>query len=218
MIEVELKARLGDREAVQTRVAAFARYSGPVDKHDSYWHEPDWRRARGAKGFRVRDEGGASVVTFKTKRVEAGVEVNLEREFGVSDPDIFVEFCRRLGCEPFYTKRKRGSRYVFDPPSPAVGPPAGGFPAEPTGSRTGTRSGESAAAYSRPATIEIIEVEGLGDFIEIEILLEAEEPAALAGAQAELRGLLERAGVGASEIESRFYSELLIAAGKIPPA
>ncbi|HUW42532.1 MAG TPA: CYTH domain-containing protein [Rectinemataceae bacterium] len=209
MIEVELKARLGDREAVQARVAAFARYSGPVDKFDSYWHEPDWRRARGAKGFRVRDEGGSSVVTFKTKRVEAGVEVNLEREFGVGDPDIFVEFCRRLGCEPFYTKRKRGSRYVYDPPAAS---------AAATGPRPGAQSGESAAAYSRPATIEIIEVEGLGDFIEIEILLENEEPAALAAAQAELRGLLERAGVSASEIESRFYSELLMAAGKIPPA
>ena len=213
MIEVELKARLSEREAVQARVAAFSRYDGSVDKFDSYWHEPDWRRARGAKGFRIRYEGGASVVTFKQKRVENGLEVNLEREFGVGDPDSFVEFCRRLGCESFYTKRKRGSRYVYDPPSPA-GRDTAGVPAP----RSGAPDGELSAAYPRPATIEIIEVEGLGDFIEIEILLEAEEPAALAGAQAELRGLLERAGVSASAIESRFYSELLIEAGKIPPA
>ncbi len=108
-----------------------------------------------------------------------------------------MELCQRLGCEPFYTKRKRGSKYVWDA-IPADGPSGRGGEAPPFAS----------------ATIEIIEVEGLGDFIEIEVLLESEEPAAMA--RAGIRGLLERSGVSASEIEPRYYSELLMAAGRIP--
>jgi adenylate cyclase class IV len=209
MIEVELKAHLRDRRAAEASVSAFARLVGSVDKFDSYWHGPDWRRERGTKGFRIRAEDHSTTVTFKNKRVENGLEVNLEREFGVGDPEIFVEFCRRLGCESFYTKRKRGSRYIYDSASRS-----GQASAEVPLPRSGAPRGESPP--TRPATIEIVEVEGLGDFIEIEILLEDEEPEALARAQAEIRGLLERAGVDAAAIESRFYSELLMEAGKVP--
>ena len=192
MIEVELKAHLRDRAAALAAVEAFASSEGEVDKFDAYWHGPDWRLNRGSRGFRLRSdraaEGGAiSVVTFKTKRSEGGIEINREREFDVSDPEAFIEFVQRLGCEPYYNKRKRGQRF---------------------------RAGGS-EAYPDPATIEIVEVEGLGDFIEIEILLPDEEPAAVALAQGEIRGLLARAGIAEDAIESRFYSELLIAAGLV---
>ena len=202
MIEVELKAHLRDRRATESRVAAFARYLGPVDKFDSYWHGPDWRLQRGTKGFRIRSEDGTNLVTFKTKRSESGIEINREREFGISDPEVFVEFCLRLGCEPFYTKRKRGSRYGYDPSS--------------ADSSSGVPAGQGGQVGIGAATIEIIEVEDLGDFIEIEILLEEEEPSAVALAQGEIRGLLSRAGVSESNLEPRFYSELLMAAGKVP--
>ena len=93
MIEVELKARLRDRAAAEAAVAAFARPAGRVEKRDAYWHGPDWRLSRGTKGFRVRSEGldaegrAATVVTFKTKRSEGGIEINHEREFSVSDAE-----------------------------------------------------------------------------------------------------------------------------------
>jgi predicted adenylyl cyclase CyaB len=194
VIEVELKAHVRDRAAVEAAVAAYARPLGLVDKRDAYWHGPDWRLNRGTRGFRVRSEcpagsgaGGAAstIVTFKTKRSEGGIEINREREFEVSDPEAFVEFAQRLGCEPFFEKRKRG--FAF----------------------------KSGGLGFCEATIEIVEVEGLGDFIEIEVLLEEEEPSMVALAQGEIRALLARAGVGEEDIESRFYSELLIAAGLV---
>lgn len=194
MIEIELKAHVADRAAVEAAIASFAVLEGPVDKLDAYWHGPDWRLARGKKGFRVRAEDGRSVVTFKNKRSEGGIEINREREFEVSDPEAFVEFAQRLGCEPFYTKRKRGLRYSVDPCERAQG-------------------GQDAC--SGAATIELVEVEGLGDFIEIEVLLPDEDPAAVALAQGEIRGFLARAGVGPEAIEPRYYSELLMAAGKV---
>jgi predicted adenylyl cyclase CyaB len=187
VIEVELKARLRDRAAVEAAVGAFASRAEPVDKRDSYWHGPDWRLHRGARGFRIRSEGGSSVVTFKAKRSEGGIEINREREFGVSDAGAFIEFAQRLGCEPFYDKRKRGNKY-------SVGRGEGG------GS----------------ATVEIVEVEGLGPFIEIEVLLEDDDPARIALAQGEIRGLLARSGVSEDDIESRYYSELLMDAGLLP--
>jgi predicted adenylyl cyclase CyaB len=185
VVEVELKARLRDREAAEAAVAAYAAPAGALDKRDSYWHGPDWRANRGTKGFRVRSEGKDSVVTFKTKRVEGGIEINREVEFGISDRSAFLEFAQRLGCEPFYDKRKTGEAFkvAASPDSPFE------------------------------ATVEIVEIGGLGDFIEIEILLESAEPGAVAAARKELLELLGRAGCAESDIESRFYSELLMEAG-----
>lgn len=231
MIEVELKARVRDKAAVLAALSRFASPAGEIDKRDAYWHGPGWRVDRGSRGFRIRserrlpppaaaggtppEEGGAlaaivaqrvpgaasaaggeaataaaATVTFKEKRAEGGIEINREREFEVSDPEAFLEFIERLGCESFYSKRKRG--LAFKVPRAA---------------------GEGATASQ--ATIELVEVEGLGDFIEIEILLPSEEPAALALAQGEIRSLLRRSGLSEEDIESRYYSELLMEAGLV---
>ena len=198
MIEVELKAHVADRAAVEMALASFAVFDGPVDKLDAYWHGPDWRLARGKKGFRVRAEGGRSVVTFKNKRSEGGIEVNREREFEISDAEAFAEFAQRLGCEPFYRKRKRGARYRVDPEADADLRPA------------------CDGMDRREATIELVEVEGLGDFIEIEVLLPDDDASAVTRARDEIRSLLERAGIPAEAVEPRYYSELLMEAGMVP--
>jgi predicted adenylyl cyclase CyaB len=190
VIEVELKARLRDPAAVSAAVATFARLAGAVDKRDSYWHGPGWKSDSDAKTFRTRGEGGTTVVTYKVKSSAQGVEVNRESEFEVSDPETFAGFARRLGCEPSYQKRKTG--FAFKAGPDALNP------------------------YE--ATIEVVEVDGIGHFIEIEVLLADEEPAALARARTEIRALLARAGVDEQDIESRFYSELLADAGIVPRA
>lgn len=188
MIEVELKARVRDRAAVESAVAAFASRVREVDKADSYWRAPSWRTDAARKDFRVRREDGASVVTFKDKRVEGGIEVNLEREFGVSDPEAFAALALRLGCERSYEKRKRGTMY----------------------------EAASECASGGVASIEIVEVAGLGAFIEIEELLAEGDAAAVARARGEILALLARAGCGEADIEGRFYSELLARAGLAP--
>ena len=192
MIEVELKARLRDRAAAEAAVGSFAESVGAFDKRDGYWHGPDWRANRGMKGFRLRTEVGAdlapeNVVTFKSKRSEGGIEINREVEFAVSDRSSFLEFILRLGCEPFYDKRKTGVAFKV----------------------------AASGSYPYAATVEMVEIEGLGDFIEIEILLESEEAGAVDLARREILELLSLAGVAESEIEPRFYSELLMAAGLV---
>jgi len=179
MLEVELKARIDDAREVEERVGKLAKFVRRFDKRDAYWHGPEWRLARGAKGFRVRTDGDKAMVTFKTKRAEGGMELNLEREFEVSDADAFEALAERIGCERFIRKRKTGSAWEKD----------------------GT-------------LIEIMEVEGLGAFIEIERLVDEDEPAAIALAQGMVRAALADSGVPPEAIESRTYSELLLAAGR----
>lgn len=185
MIEVELKARVADRAAVEARLREFATYLGDFDKSDAYWHGPDWRINRGTRGFRVRSEGGSVVVTFKNKRSEGGIEINREREFSIADREAFEEFIERLGCEPFFEKRKIGSRWSW--------------------------RGKGSASL----TLELLEIPGLGLFLEIEALVAEEDPAAIALARGEISALLSRAGLDEADIEPRYYSELLLEAGKI---
>jgi adenylate cyclase class 2 len=177
MMEVELKARVRDRGAVEARVASFARFLRNFDKSDEYWHGPDWRFARGTKGFRLRMDGGKAVVTFKQKRNDGGIEVNRETEFEVSDASGFKALVGRIGCEPFYKKRKVGAAYEHE-----------------------------------GCTIELVNVEGLGDFIEIERLVEDDDPSDIALAQGTIRTVLAMAGVADGEIEGRSYSELVLEA------
>ena len=186
MIEVELKARVADPEAVRKMLETFAVYKGDFDKADAYWHGPEWRINRGTRGFRVRTEDESVTVTFKNKRSEGGIEINREREFTIADREIFTEFIERLGCEPFFEKRKIGSRW------------------------------EWISGGSHPVTLELLEVPGLGRFLEIEALVPDEDPAAIALARGEIATLLERAGLDESTIEPRYYSELLMGAGLGP--
>lgn len=175
MFEMELKAHVQEPEKVRERVAGFATYVRDFDKSDSYWHGPQWRFARGTKGFRLRSDGQRCIVTFKVKRNEGGIEINQETEFDVSDPQGFTALVERIGCEPFYRKHKIGSAYTYD-----------GF------------------------TIELVRVEGLGDFIEIEKLLDSDDPELVAVILGGLKSILARAGVRESDIEGRGYSELLL--------
>ncbi len=178
-MEIELKARLREPEAVHARVASFARFMRDFDKADEYWHGPDWRFSRGTKGFRLRRDGEKALVTFKEKRNDGGIEINRETEFEVSDADAFDALVKRIGCEPFYTKRKTGKAYDYD-----------------------------------GCTVEIVDVAGLGTYIEIEHLLPRDDPAEIAVAQGGLRAILAMAGVPDGDIEGRSYSELILAKGQ----
>lgn len=64
------------------------------------------------------------------------------------------------------------------------------------------------------ATVELNRVDPLGDFMEIEILLEDDAPREeVKEAEKEVRGLLGRFGVPESKIEPRMYIDLLRARG-----
>ncbi|MDR1288504.1 MAG: class IV adenylate cyclase [Treponema sp.] len=123
-LEVELKARVDDPETLKARLSAMGSYLGTYEKDDAYWLPAQGALFAGEgspalppPGLRVRRErniregGGVSehvLVTWKTGKLEGGVEINDEREFNVSDAALFEDLLERLGLEPVIRKNKQG--------------------------------------------------------------------------------------------------------------
>ena len=77
------------------------------------------------------------------------------------------------------------------------------------------RKHKSGNAYTYDGfTIELVRVAGLGDFIEVEKLLDNDDPETVAVILGGLKGILAKAGVPESDIEGRGYSELILGANQ----
>lgn len=113
--EVEMKAWVDDWGAVEAHLRATCAFERGFEKSDRYFRcdGPSGPAAPG-QVFRVRVDDGRATVTFKEKRIAAGVEFNREREFGVDDPDAFLELLGRVGCRQVFTKKKRGLHFHRD--------------------------------------------------------------------------------------------------------
>ncbi|MDR1238739.1 MAG: CYTH domain-containing protein [Treponema sp.] len=191
-VEIELKTRIDEPEAMKKRLEALGSYAGAYEKADAYW----FPAGNGAEspasglppsGLRVRREtltqkGGevsaCTRITYKSRKLREGVEMNDEREFEVSDAGVFEDLLRRLGLEPGIEKHKRGQ---------------------------GWRCGEGAG----PVLAELSEVRGLGWFLELEILAPPGDERALTEGRERLFSLLDTLKIPRSRIESRPYTEML---------
>jgi adenylate cyclase class 2 len=175
VIEIEVKARLIDVAATESRLVSFALFEREFEKTDAYYVTPGYDPLQG-KGFRfrLRSDGGRHFVSYKTKSLHSGVEVNEEREFSIEDPEGFLHLAKNLGAVPDLSKRKTGRSYLWE-----------------------------------GLTLELCRVDLLGDFIEIEALLDDGREAEIEGARGKVLGALSKAGVDISLIEPRSWAELL---------
>jgi adenylate cyclase class 2 len=187
-IEIELKVRVEDPDALKERVSLLApRPPLSFEKEDCYWTGGNGGEDPKRPVVRLRKEGIArpggeteerALVTYKIKEVREGIEINDEREFAVSDPACFEGLLRRLGLEPGIRKNKRGWAWTVD-----------------------------------NLHAELCEVSGpkrsLGWFLEIEILAaDAGEPV-VADSRKKLLDFLEKIDMPRDRIEERYYSDLL---------
>jgi adenylate cyclase class 2 len=191
-LEIELKVRISEPETMKKRLADRGIYAGAYEKEDAYWFfsgtggespapglPPAGLRIRRERA--VQDDGGASTctrITYKTRTLREGVEMNDEREFEVSDAGVFEDLLRRLGLKPGIQKHKQGWAW---------------------------RCGGDA----EPVLAELLEVRGLGWFLELEILAPPGDERALTAGQARLFALLDALEIPRSRIESRPYTEML---------
>jgi adenylate cyclase class 2 len=113
--EIELKVRVDDPESLKVRLSELGRYLAAYEKDDTYWFPENPESSLPPSGVRVRLETNSGetfsesvLVTWKTRRMEGGVEINNEKEFGVSNGEIFSEFLSRLGLKPGIKKHKQG--------------------------------------------------------------------------------------------------------------
>ena len=127
--------------------------------------------------FRLREYGGRATVTAKVPVSPAAAGANQEHEFEVSNPEAFRAFCQAFGFRVLLCKEKHCRRYRL------------------------RRSAD------HPLHLELNFIPGLGDFIEVEALVESPEEAA--AAQAEVQEVLARLGVPESRIEPTAYTRLL---------
>lgn len=177
MLEIELKARVADREAVEKCLAAFMSYAGKVDKRDEYWSVPIVASFIASTGFhfRLRAEPGQTTVTFKEKTYANDIEINREVQFGITDAEAFHRFLTKMSGKLIYRKSKTGSAWKNE----------------------------------KGILAELIHVDKLGQYLEVESLSEESEEIDVGKKKAELMEIITRCGLAASDIEARPYSQLL---------
>jgi len=129
-VEIELKARLDDFEPVRERLFAVGEYDRSYIKSDTYWLPAQGGAVASIpSGVRVRrdrgiDAGGAAhesiLVTYKTKEISDGIEVNDESEFTVSSAAPFEALLLNLGLREAIRKEKQGWAWNIPPEQPPI--------------------------------------------------------------------------------------------------
>lgn len=115
--EVEMKAWIDDPEELMRRLAPGCEEVRTYFKSDTYFvapTPPDAEPGYQPQEFRIRNDDGKLICTFKEKEIADGMETNREVEFAVSDEAAFIELAERVGCRIFVRKQKRGTLYSCD--------------------------------------------------------------------------------------------------------
>ncbi len=190
MYEIEIKAWLSDTQAAEKKVAQFAQYAGSAEKSDRYWIQPESDGIPDAAdcprcGCRVRIR--ESVTSAPDGTEEHATTVTYKRKELRVDTEINEEH--------EFTVSDAGAFEIFIR--------AAGF----VPSAEKHKSAEIWKCGN--ALIEIVHVAQLGDFIEIEILTENAGEKTAEQCRRELLQILEAAGVPETDIETRYYTEML---------
>jgi len=179
-IEVELKAWLHNPRETRKKVEKLAKFVEELSEEDIYFTFAGTKGYQ-KKRFRLRKVKGKSIVTVKIP-TGAGrrAEANREFEFLVSDPEAFKVFCQQFGFRVLIEKQKKVRRYSFRPKK---------------------------SEFNRPVTIEINKVRNLGDFLEIETMVDRKNQ--VPKASLFLKALLQKLEIPVSKIEPVPYTEML---------
>jgi len=191
-IEIELKAHIKDSGALKSLISKKAEYLCAFEKEDTYYF-PLGNSDIPRSGIRLRGESKTfpdgtvkktAYVTYKIKEVRDGIEVNNEKEFEI--------------CSSQYSPV-----IVFDE-----------F-LKMTGLAPGFSKHKKGWAFSKDGiNAELLEVEKLGWFLEMEIVVNDVERDAVKDTTVEekkkqLLEFLSDLGIEKDAIESRYYSEML---------
>jgi adenylate cyclase class 2 len=191
MTEIELKAHAGSPEALKARLEVLAEYAGAFEKEDAYWFSHKSGLPVPPSGIRVRRE----------KDTAPG---------GESSAAVHVTY---------KAKEVRNGIEINDEREFDVSG-AGEFEGllGLLGLEKGIAKKKTGWAYRHgKINAELCEVEGLGWFIELEILSGKKDGETLDRAREELLRFLGDLGIGEEDLESRYYTEMLTALTQSPP-
>ncbi len=121
--EIEAKFRVGDRAALEARLAALGAVAGELEDEVNLLLDDDGMTLRACgQALRVRTTNGRGLLTFKgPASFEGGVKSRLELESGVEAPDVVLALLDALGFRPRFRYEKRRTPWRFaDPARPLV--------------------------------------------------------------------------------------------------
>lgn len=188
-MEIELKAHVRDYEALRLILIEKSEYRMIFEKEDQYWFlekTPDFppfslRMRRETRGLPDGTKETLTFATYKIKQVKDGIEINDEREFEI-----------RSSSGPGEAEFEELLRRLRLKP--------------------GINKRKKGWSFLwEDITAELTEVEGLGWFIELELLADNNREDTVALGREKLLNFLDKIGVERTAIESRFYSEMLSA-------
>ena len=186
-IEIELKAHIRDKDALGSKLSDRAEYLGAFEKIDTMWYTADGSGfypygVRIRRETRVLPESAKKskiFVTYKDKKIGDGIETNREEEFEVRSSSGRPE-------EIFENFLRR------------------------MGLIPGAGKRKQGKSYRIDGiTAELLEVDGLGWFIELEIIADNDREDTLASGKNKLFRFLDELGVPKDAIESRPYLQML---------
>jgi predicted adenylyl cyclase CyaB len=111
-LEIELKAHVHRPDEIRAALEGMAGFLRAYDKADSYYLLPGADAGQG-RSFRIRTEDGLRTVTWKERSCQGHLEVNVEREFTISDEEAFIGLCLAMGARPYMRKRKIGRAFEY---------------------------------------------------------------------------------------------------------
>lgn len=177
--EVEQKFVVGDLAAVQQALTAVgATWEGPISQADRYWNHPSRDFALTDEALRLRQIGEQNFITYKGPRYDATTKTREELEFPLPDGRHVPE---QLG-QIFAALGFRRVATVRKRRLP------------------GTLEWEGQVVH-----IALDEVEGLGTFAEIEVVVDAE---GIEQAKSVVEAVAKQANL--TQVERRSYLELLL--------
>ncbi len=186
-LEVELKAHVEDPITLRHTLDGLGGISKAVCevKQDIYYTEvkdedPLFRLRLESTGPSFSELTGKIWFTRKYKSLKDGIEVNKEIEFTSSadQHEKAHEFCLSLGYQEYIRKTKRGYFYTY-----------------------------TSKDYPAPLHIELVEIAGLGWFLEMEFLLDEEKQ--VSEAKTCLHQMLSLLDISEEAIEERYYMHML---------
>ena len=186
MFEVELKAHVDNRKALIDKINTFAKYSGYVKRDDYYW-------GKGTVKIRIRKQ------------------TNLDNSENTShdkaDNCILLTYKRK----ELRPDSNGNSIEVNDEKETVIDDavPLESFLQDAGFTITLNKVKEVMDWEYDGATLELCNVKGLGDFLEIEIMSPSDDKKCIAKLRNKLLTILDKTCIDRSRIEDRYYSEML---------
>jgi adenylate cyclase, class 2 len=187
MLEVEVKYRTADRDAVLMKVMALGgELADERTEVDRYYNAPDRDFKQTDEAFRLRQVGKDNWLTYKGPKREAATKTRKEIQVRVRDGEASAneleELFVTLGYRPVAVVRKRRAVYDLD--------------------RT---------VGGKPGTVEVCfdDVDGVGSFVELEVQAEEGEFETAKATVLELA-----TDLGLTDQERRSYLEMSLASSE----